>query len=103
MTVEEQILQYVIELGPAISAILTIICSLLVSIKKVGTIKKDTLTKLQNLADEISAKDTITRQNHVSMQYEIKALIAENTELKKEMRKILKHISPIKDDVNEKE
>ena len=34
MTIEEQILQYVVELGPAISAILTIICSLLVSIKK---------------------------------------------------------------------
>lgn len=103
MTIEEQILQYVVELGPALSAILTIICSLIVSIKKVGTIKKDTLSKLQNLADEISEKDTITRQNNVSMQYEIKALIAENAELKKEMRKILKHISPIKDDGNEKE
>lgn len=98
MTLEEQILQYVVELGPAISAILTIICSLLVSIKKYGSIKKDTLTKLQNLADEISEKDTITRHNNESMQYEMKVLIAENAELKKEIRKILKQISPIKDD-----
>lgn len=104
MTLEEQILQYIVELGPALSAIITIICSLLVSIKKFGTIKKDTIAKLQSLADEISDRDVITRQNNVSMQYEIKALIAENAELKSELRKIMKQISPIKDGPdNEKE
>lgn len=101
MTIEEQILQYVVELGPAISAILTIICSLLVSIKKFGTIKKDTLTKLQDLAKEISDENNVVKENNISMQYEMKALIAENAELKREMRKILKQISPVKDDINE--
>ena len=101
MTIEEQILQYVVELGPAISAILTIICSLLVSIKKFGSIKKDTLAKLQNLADEISNENNTVKETNKSMQYEMKALIAENAELKREMRKILKQVSPIKDDINE--
>ena len=101
MTIEEQILQYVVELGPAISAILTIICSLLVSIKKFGSIKKDTLTKLQDLAKEISDENNVVKENNVSMQYEMKALIAEKAELKREMRKSLKQISPVKDDINE--
>ena len=101
MTIEEQILQYVVELGPAISAILTIICSLLVSIKKFGSIKKDTLAKLQDLAKEISDENNVVKENNVSMQYEMKALIAENAELKREMRKLLKQISPVKDDINE--
>ena len=67
MTIEEQILQYVVELGPAISAILTIICSLLVSIKKFGAIKKDTLTKLQDLAKEISDENNVVLLNNTKI------------------------------------
>lgn len=72
-----EIMNYIISIAPAITAIISVIGALLVAIKKVKNI------------DEGHKKEIKTLNNHMN------GILQENAELKQEIKKIIKTINHI--------
>lgn len=74
----EQVVNYILQWGPSVVSIITMISTVIVAIKKV-----------QN-ANDVNLKET------KKLQYDLHSVITENSELKRDIRKMVQEIHHIK-------
>lgn len=77
-----QITQYIIELSPAITALIGVVVALVVGIKKIKKANEETVRDVKATNKEIKEANI--------------ALLKENIELKGELKKVMRHIKNIK-------
>lgn len=87
---EQEILNYVVSLGPAVTSIIAAIASIIVAVRKVKAVVS------QNEVSNIEQKKMMKE-----MQNQINAVFKENQELKKELVKEFKRRKKIHDDGEE--
>ena len=78
-----EIATYIIQLAPAITALIGVVVSLVVGIKKIKASNEETITNVKQLNKEVLESN--------------KALTAENKALKAELNKTLKRVSKVYD------
>lgn len=93
----ETILNYIVELGPAITAILSIIVSIIIAIKKFGGLSKDSVKEMNDLAKKILDSNDSAKSDYDETKRLLRAVIIENGELKKEIKEISKIASKIRE------
>lgn len=91
------ILNYIAELGPAFTSILSIIVSVIIAVKKFGGLSKDSVSAMNQLAEDIRNSNDKTQEENEETKKLLKAVILENAELKKEIKEIAKMNSRIKE------
>lgn len=92
----QEIYDLIVSFGPSLTAIITVISSLLISISKVKSVKNETAKELDKNLNETKVIIQKEVDINASLKYELRALIKENAELKKQISEILDELSPIK-------
>lgn len=85
----DQVSQYVLTIAPALTAIITVVVSLIIGIKQ---IKKTGETQVQNI--DITTKEL--RKDNIELRSQLKQIMQENLELKGEIKQLVKEIKKIK-------
>lgn len=75
---EEMIINYLLQWGPSVVSVITMVCTVITAIKKVGNYNDENLKETRNLEKQLNAVAT------------------ENMELKKTLNKILNKLYKIK-------
>mgnify|MGYP003309781528 CR=1 FL=1 len=86
MTNIETIINYIVSLAPTLAAILSMIATVIITIKKIKTNSQDVLESVHRQAD-----------SSISLSRQIANLAKENAELKKELTSVIKRINKVKE------
>lgn len=84
----EQVMQYIIEFSPAITAFIGIVVSLIVGIKKIKAHNNETLSEIK----DSNAKIIELYQKEVEKRQEVQR---ENEEIKKDLRKMMAKLNHV--------
>lgn len=80
----DAITQAILTYGPAVVSIVTMVCTVIISIKKVASTTKDSLAEVKEI-----------KKTNEELKSDMGALIQENAELKKELRKCVNRFDHI--------
>ena len=88
----EDVVTYIISIAPAITAVVSIIASVIVAIKKTKSLNAETLTKLTEISKDMLDQTFETQKQNQDLKLELVQVIQDNMELKKQLRSITSKI-----------
>lgn len=80
-----EIIEYIQTIGPSITAIISLIASVLVSISKFKKLNDSTITKINQLTAEILEDNIKTKEESKELRRNISIIMEENHQLKKRL------------------
>lgn len=86
----EQVIAFISSLVPTITAVASMIVSVIVAIKRVGSLKDDTIQKMRELSIEILEDSKEAKEETKQVRNELAVVLKENAELKKQLQKTSK-------------
>lgn len=88
----ENVVTYIISIAPAITAVVSIIASVIVAIKKTKSLNAQTITKLTEVSKEMLEQTFETQKQNQDLKLELVQVIQDNVELKKQLRSLTSKI-----------
>ena len=88
----EDVVTYIISIAPAITAVVSIIASVIVAIKKTKSLNAQTITKLTEISEEMLEQTFETQKQNKNLRLEISQVIEDNIELKKQLQSLTSKI-----------
>ncbi len=88
----EDVVTYIISIAPAITAVVSIIASVIVAIKKTKSLNAQTITKLTEVSKEMLEQTFETQKQNQDLKLELVQVIQDNVELKKQLRSLTSKI-----------
>lgn len=90
------ILDFLVEAGPSLTAVLSMVLSLVINIHKQGKLNDNQLKAVNGLAEDLRKDNTDTKEDNVKTRAMCRAVIRENAELKVMLNQILDTYGPVK-------
>lgn len=100
-----EILAFLVEAGPSITAVLSMVLSLVINIHKQGKLNDNQLKAVNGLAEDLRSETKAANEENAKTKAMCKAVLRENAELKVLLNSVLATYGPIaqpKTDVKEK-
>lgn len=97
----QELLDYIIVVGPSLMSVLGMILSVVVSIKRQGKLNDNQISAINNLADELRQENAEVQEENARTRALIRAVITENASLKVQLNEYMKANSPIAEVRNE--
>lgn len=91
-----EILAFLVEAGPSITAVLSMVLSLVINIHKQGKLNDNQLKAVNGLAEDLRKDNTDTKEDNAKTRAMCRAVIRENAELKAMLNQILDAYGPVK-------
>ena len=91
-----EILAFLVETGPSITAVLSMVLSLVINIHKQGKLNDNQLKAVNGLAEDLRKDNTDTKEDNAKTRAMCRAVIRENAELKAMLNQILDAYGPVK-------
>ena len=88
----KDVVTYIISIAPAITAVVSIIASVIVAIKKTKSLNAQTITKLTEVSKEMLEQTFETQKQNQDLKLELVQVIQDNVELKKQLRSLTSKI-----------
>lgn len=88
----EDVVTYIISIAPAITAVVSIIASVIVAIKKTKSLNAQTITKLTEISQEMLEQTFEAQKQNKNLRLEISQVIEDNIELKKQLESLTSKI-----------
>lgn len=88
----ENVVSYIISIAPAITAVVSIIASVIVAIKKTKSLNAQTITKLTEISQEMLEQTFETQKQNKNLRLEMSQVIEDNIELKKQLQSLTSKI-----------
>lgn len=82
----ENVIEYIITIAPAITAVVSIIASVIVAIKKTKSLNSQTISKLTEISQEMLEQTMDVQQQNSDLKLEMVKILEDNMELKKQLR-----------------
>lgn len=82
----EIIMNYISTLAPVITAVVSMVISVVIALKKYGSLSKSSVDKINALTEEILRDNAETREETKAIKNQVRALQIENESLKKELK-----------------
>lgn len=84
----EDVVTYIISIAPAITAVVSIIASVIVAIKKTKSLNAETITKLTEISKDMLEQTFEAQKQNKNLRLEISQVIEDNIELKKQLQSL---------------
>ena len=97
----QEILDYIIVVGPSVISVLGMILSVIVNIKRQGKLNDSQINAINTLADELRQENSDLQQDNQRTRALLRAVIQENAALKVQVLEVMKVNSPIAEVKNE--
>lgn len=91
-----EILAFLVEAGPSLTAVLSMILSLVINIHKQGKLNDNQLKAVNGLAEDLRKDNTDTKEDNAKTRAMCRAVIRENAELKSLLNQVIDTYGPIK-------
>ena len=88
----EDVVTYIISIAPAITAVVSIIASVIVAIKKTKSLNAQTITKLTEVSQEMLEQTFETQKQNQDLKLDLVQVIQDNVELKKQLQSLTSKI-----------
>ena len=88
----ENVVTYIISIAPAITAVVSIIASVIVAIKKTKSLNAQTITKLTEVSHEMLEQTFETQKQNQDLKLDLVQVIQDNVELKKQLQSLTSKI-----------
>ena len=88
----ENVVTYIISIAPAITAVVSIIASVIVAIKKTKSLNAQTITKLTEVSKEMLEQTFETQKQNQDLKLDLVQVIQDNVELKKQLESLTSKI-----------
>ena len=88
----ENVVTYIISIAPAITAVVSIIASVIVAIKKTKSLNAQTITKLTEVSQEMLEQTFETQKQNQDLKLDLVQVIQDNVELKKQLQSLTSKI-----------
>lgn len=88
----ENVVSYIISIAPAITAVVSIIASVIVAIKKTKSLNAQTITKLTEVSKEMLEQTFETQKQNQDLKLDLVQVIQDNVELKKQLESLTSKI-----------
>ena len=84
----ENVIEYLITIAPAITAVVSIIASVIVAIKKTKSLNSQTIAKLTEISKDMLEQTMDVQQQNSDLKLEMVKILEDNMELKKQLRQL---------------
>lgn len=84
----ENVIEYLITIAPAITAVVSIIASVIVAIKKTKSLNSETIAKLTEISKDMLEQTMDVQQQNSDLKLEMVKILEDNMELKKQLRQL---------------
>lgn len=84
----ENVIEYIITIAPAITAVVSIIASVIVAIKRTKSLNAETITKLTEISQDMLEQTFEAQKQSQDMRLELVKVIQDNAELKNQLRQL---------------
>ena len=91
-----EILAFLVEAGPSLTAVLSMVLSLVINIHKQGKLNDNQLKAVNGLAEDLRKENTDTKEDNAKTRAMCRAVIRENAELKSLLNQVLDTYGPVK-------
>lgn len=88
----ENVIEYLITIAPAITAVVSIIASVIVAIKKTKSLNSETIAKLTEISKDMLEQTMDVQQQNSDLKLEMVKILEDNMELKKQLRQLTSKI-----------
>ena len=88
----ENVIEYLITIAPAITAIVSIVASVIVAIKKTKSLNNQTILKLTEISKEMLSQTMETNQQNVDLKVQLTEILDDNAELRKQLNELTKKV-----------
>ena len=90
-----EILNYVVQVGPSIVSVLGMVLSVVISIARQGSLNKNQIAAIDSLANDLRQENTEILEDNRKTRALVRAVVKENAELKAQIVAYNKANSPI--------
>ena len=91
----QEILDYLVVVGPSLMSVFSMILSVIINIKRQGKLNDNQINAINTLADELRQENAEVQQENQRTRALIRAVITENAALKVQLNEVMKANSPI--------
>lgn len=88
----ENVIEYLITIAPAITAVVSIIASVIVAIKKTKSLNSETIAKLTEISKDMLEQTMDVQQQNSDLKLEMVKILEDNMELKKQLKQLTSKI-----------
>ena len=91
----QEILDYLVVVGPSLISVFGMILSVVINIQRQGKLNDNQINAINTLADELRQENTETQADNQRTRALVRAVITENAALKVQLNEVMKANSPI--------
>jgi hypothetical protein len=91
-----EVLDFLVEAGPSLTAVLSMVLSVVINIHKQGKLNDNQLKAVNGLAEDLRKDNTDTKEDNAKTRAMCRAVIRENAELKSLLNQVIDTYGPIK-------
>lgn len=91
-----EVSEFLVQAGPSITAVLSMVLSLVINIHKQGKLNDNQIKAVNSLAEDLRKDNTDTKEDNAKTRAMCRAVIRENAELKSLLNQVIDTYGPVR-------